>query len=111
MSAQVTAVPLIVFYFERLSIVAPLANLLVAPAIPLAMLVGFVAVGVGAIFLPAGLLVGFVAYLLLEYILFVAEKLAAVPLASFAVSNFSIAAVVIYYFALAGFLIWRHRKN
>ncbi|MFH0833849.1 MAG: ComEC/Rec2 family competence protein [Patescibacteria group bacterium] len=111
LSAQVTAVPLIVFYFARLSIVAPLANLLVAPAIPLAMLLGFIAVGVGAIFLPAGLLIGFAAYGLLEYILFVTEKLAAIPFASFAVTNFSIAMVVIYYLALAGFLIWKNHLS
>lgn len=107
LSAQITAVPLIVFYFARLSLVAPLANLLVAPAIPLAMLTGFIAVGLGAIFLPAGMLVGFVAYGLLEYILFVARELAALPLASVEVGNFGIAAVVLYYLVLIGFLIWR----
>jgi len=111
LSAQITAVPLIVFYFERLSFVAPLANLLVAPAIPLAMLIGFIAVGVGAIFLPAGLFVGFVAYGLLEYILFIAEKLAAIPLASIEVGNFGIVAVVIYYLGLITFLIWRDKKT
>ena len=62
LSAQVTAVPLIVFYFDRFSLISPLANVLVAPAIPLAMLVGFIAVVAGTIFLPAGLLVGFLAY-------------------------------------------------
>lgn len=108
LSAQVTAVPLIVFYFDRLSIVAPLANLLVAPAIPLAMLLGFIAVGVGAIFLPAGLLVGFVAYGLLEYILFVAEKLAMIPLASVEMGWFGMSFAIIYYLALIGFLIWRN---
>ncbi|MCF7846111.1 MAG: ComEC family competence protein [Candidatus Peribacteraceae bacterium] len=111
LSAQVTAVPLIVFYFGRLSLVAPFANLFVAPAIPLAMLVGFIAVGLGAIFLPAGLLVGFIAYGLLEYILFVAEKLAQIPLASVEAGNFGITAVVVYYLLLAGFLIWKNRKN
>jgi len=110
LSAQITAVPLIVFYFARLSLVAPLANLLVAPAIPLAMLTGFIAVGLGAIFLPAGMLVGFVAYGLLEYILFVARELAALPLASVEVGNFGIAAVVLYYLALIGFLAWRNKK-
>ncbi|MFH0776349.1 MAG: ComEC/Rec2 family competence protein [Patescibacteria group bacterium] len=105
MSAQVMAVPMIVFYFGRLSLIAPLANLLIAPAIPLAMLLGFIAVGLGAIFLPAGLLVGFAAYGLLEYILFTAQKLAQIPLASLAIGNFGIAAIGIYYFALVLILL------
>jgi competence protein ComEC len=111
MSAQVTAVPLIVFYFDRLSLVSPLANVLVAPAIPLAMLAGFLAVLVGWIFLPAGIILGFAAYGLLNYILWIAEKLAAVPLASVEVGFFGPVLVGVYYFVLVGWLIMRRQKH
>ena len=112
MSAQVTAVPLIVFYFARLSLVAPLANILVAPAIPLAMLLGFIAVVIVFVFLPAGLLVGFGAYSLLAYILEVAHLGAKLPLASVEAGWFSIGFAVLYYVVLVGFLVWwRNRKS
>lgn len=111
LSAQVTAVPLIVFYFDRFSLISPLANILVAPAIPLAMLVGFIAVVVGTIFLPAGLLVGFLAYGLLSYILWIAKTFAALPVASVTVGWFGISFVVVYYIALIWFLIWRNSKK
>ncbi len=111
LSAQITAVPLIVFYFDRLSLISPLANVLVAPAIPLAMLTGFVAVVVGAIYLPAGLLVGFVTYGILSYILFVAEWGAKLPGASVEVGWFGMGFAVVYYLSLIGFLIWRKIKN
>ena len=107
MSAQITAVPLIVFYFDRLSLVSPLANILVAPAIPLAMMVGFIAVAVGAVFLPAGILIGFLAYGLLSYILWIAEWGARLPGASVEVGSFGMGFVVIYYLGLVGFLCWR----
>lgn len=111
MSAQITAVPLIIFYFDRLSLVSPLANMLVAPAIPLAMLTGFIAVAVGTVFLPAGILLGIVAHGLLSYILWIAEKFAKLPLASIEISWFGPALAVVYYIIL----IWRlarwHRKN
>jgi competence protein ComEC len=106
-SAQITAVPLIVFYFDRLSLISPLANVLVAPAIPLAMLTGFIAVVVGAIYLPAGLLVGFVTYGILNYILFIAEWGAKLPGASVEVGWFGMGFAVVYYLALIGFLLWR----
>jgi len=111
LSAQITAVPLIVFYFDRLSLISPLANILVAPAIPLAMLSGFVAVVVGAIYLPAGILIGFFTYGLLSYILFIAEWGAKLSGASVEVGNFGIAAVVIYYLGLVAFLIWQNKKT
>lgn len=107
-SAQVTAVPLIVFYFARLSLISPLANVLVAPAIPLAMLLGALSIIAGWIFLPAGILIGFLAYGLLTYILKVAEWGSALPFASLEVNNFTFALVVIYYAALIGFLIYKY---
>lgn len=38
LSAQITTVPFIAFYFGRVSLISPLANIVVAPFIPLAML-------------------------------------------------------------------------
>jgi len=107
-SAQVTAVPLIVFYFARLSLISPIANVLVAPAIPLAMLLGAFSIIAGWIFLPAGILIGFLAYGLLTYILKVAEWGSQLPLASLEVNNFTFALVIIYYAVLVGFLVWKY---
>ncbi len=45
LSAQLAVLPLALYYFHQFSLVAPLANMLIAPLIPFAMLFGF-AVGV-----------------------------------------------------------------
>jgi competence protein ComEC len=50
--AQILTLPLILFIFGQLSIVAPLTNLLILPLVPLAMLVCFIA-GLAGMFIPA----------------------------------------------------------
>ncbi len=105
LAAQATAVPLIMLYFGRFSLIAPLANILVAPAIPLAMLIGFAAVLIGLAYLPAGILLGFVAYILLSYMLTVAQHLAKIPLASMEISWFVFSITIVYYLIL-GWLLW-----
>jgi competence protein ComEC len=49
MAAQVTTLPVILLNFERLSLVAPLANVMVVPMVPLVMLASAVAAPIGAI--------------------------------------------------------------
>lgn len=76
-SAIAATLPLVLWYFGRLSLVALLANLLILPVVPLAMLFGFLTI------VPAvapGF--AFLANLLLSYVLWVVSKLAHWPLAS-----------------------------
>jgi len=47
LAAQAATLPLVLFHFGRLSLVSPLANLIVAPIVAPAMLVGFVCLLVG----------------------------------------------------------------
>lgn len=58
LAAQLSTLPLILFHFGRLSIISPLANVLVAPVVPLAMLGAFAGVLAGVLltFLPLQLL-------------------------------------------------------
>lgn len=81
-AAQLSAVPLIVVLFGRVSLIAPIANVLVAPAIPFAMLFGTLSILVGFLSLPLGLLIASAGWLCLEWILIVAHVLAHIPFAS-----------------------------
>ncbi len=87
MSAQVMALPIIIYNFERLSLIAPLANLLVAFAIPPAMMFGFAAVVISLFLPPVGLLIAYIAWGILTYIIKIIEILAAVPYASVNISG------------------------
>jgi len=70
--------------FERLSLVAPFANVFVAALIPLAMVFSFVALIVSWIWWEGGLMVAYVAWFFLELIIQVAQWSAEIPWASVA---------------------------
>ena len=85
LSAQFFVLPIILFNFKQLSIISPLANLLILPFIPLTMLLGFLADICAFIFSPLATIVAWLAYLPLRYematINFLANlKYAAVPM-------------------------------
>ncbi|HKO33297.1 MAG TPA: DNA internalization-related competence protein ComEC/Rec2, partial [Candidatus Limnocylindria bacterium] len=88
MAAQVTTLPVILLNFERLSLIAPVANVLVVPLVPLVMLGSALAAvaGAGGGLLPlAGALewlTGGVAFCLLRAMVVIGQASAAVPLAS-----------------------------
>ncbi len=101
LSAQVMALPIIIYNFERLSLVAPLANLLVAFAIPPAMLFGFIAVLISFIFEGLSLVFGYITWGILSYIIQVIEWMSAVPYASVDLPGMSFWLMPAYYFLLA----------
>lgn len=82
LAAQVMALPIIVYNFERLSLIAPLANLLVIFAIPPAMLFGFVAVVLSFFLHSLGMIFAYIAWGILSYIIKMIEITAAIPYAS-----------------------------
>lgn len=84
LAAEVSVLPLILWYFGTLSLVAPIVNLLVAPAIPVIMLFGFVALVAGLVMTTLGQVVGVAAWLLATYVLELIRFASAVPFASVA---------------------------
>lgn len=106
MAAQVTALPIIVYNFERLSLIAPIANLLVAFAIPPAMLFGFMSVVTSFLFYPISLIFGFITYGILSYIIKIIELMAAVPYASIDLPGMKLWMLFGYYALLISSLYW-----
>jgi len=81
-AAIIATLPLILFQFHRLSVVAPVANVLVLPVVPLSMLTGFLS---AVPFLGGGF--GLLANYLLAYMLAVTKWLSAWPYASLEVET------------------------
>ncbi|MBI2058038.1 MAG: ComEC/Rec2 family competence protein [Candidatus Yanofskybacteria bacterium] len=109
-SAQIMVLPLILYYFHKLSIVALPANLLILPLVPLGMLAGFVT-GITGMILPVlGLVVGSVAWLVSSLIIFLARFFSNLP---FAALNIFISwyAVVLIYIFIFWFLYYLFRKQ
>ncbi len=104
-SAQVTALPIILLNFEQLSVVSPIANMFVAVLIPWAMLLSFgsaIFYMVGLKFL--GLLIGYVGWFFLEAIVYIAEKCSQIPFASVEMSFLETWGACLYFVLLFWFL-------
>ena len=106
LAAQVMALPIIVYNFERLSLIAPIANLLVAFALPPAMLFGFVAVLLSFIFFPLAQLFAYITWGILSYIIKVIEITALIPYASVDLPGMTIFMMGAYYLLLILYLYW-----
>lgn len=71
MAAIIATLPLILYQFGRLSVVAPLVNLLILWIIPWLMLFGFLAVLLSLFFYPLGQMIAYLAGMGLNYVIIV----------------------------------------
>jgi competence protein ComEC len=102
LSAQVFVLPIILNDFQKLSIISPLANVLVLPIIPLTMLLGFLMVIVAFIFHPLAIILAWLTFLPLKYETSIIEYMANLKFASVEILNFSWVWVATWYILLLG---------
>ena len=100
LSAQIMVLPLIVYYFGNLSLIAPVANVLVLPALPFIMIIGFILGIVGFVFLPLAGWIGYIVNGLVGWIMIVAEKLSGLPGASLEIGKIDVIWILIIYMIL-----------
>jgi competence protein ComEC len=103
-AAQLFAAPWAALLFKQVSIIAPLANMIVAPLVPLAMMVGFIAVMLGILWLPLGMLAGAAAWAILELMLRLAHLFSLAPMAALHIPSLAPWHIALYYAALIGTL-------
>ncbi len=103
LAAQITTTPLIAFAFHRFSLIGLLTNFIVLPVQPAVMIWGGLAMFAGMIFQPAGQLIGWFAWTVLEFTIVVVQATAALPFAAFDVAQFDMAILFVYYAALFTF--------
>ncbi len=109
MSAQIMVLPLLISLFGRVSLVSPLTNALVLIAVPYSMAVGFAAGIAGFLWAPLSIVVGWAAWVLLEYQLRIITFFAHIPFASVEVGNWVIVPLLIIY-AVIFWRIWEKDK-
>lgn len=105
LSAIAATLPMIALNFHRVSLVAPLANVLVLPAFPAMLVVSGLNAAAGALWGPLGDVCAWAAWPLLAYLAAVADRLAGLPLANLEVAGFGMGHAVLFYGAL-GLLAW-----
>ena len=79
LAAQIFTAPIIFIYFKQVSLISPLANLLVAETIPILMVFGFLTAFLGKISYLLGYIPSLICYGLLIYVVWVIETLAKLP--------------------------------
>ena len=104
LAAQILTLPLLIAYFEQLSLISLLANALVLPAQPGVMTWGGLATLVGLISPALAQPFAWVAWLLLAYTTTLVRALATVPYAAVPIQLSTTAVLFIY--ALIGLLTW-----
>lgn len=97
LATQLSVLPLLLFSMGTLSIVSVLSNMLVLPLVPPAMLLTFLTGVVGSVLPSLSVPVGLLAYIVLTYIIKVAEALSQVPFASVAIPIFPWWVLVLMY--------------
>ncbi|OIP78464.1 MAG: hypothetical protein COT61_00605 [Candidatus Portnoybacteria bacterium CG09_land_8_20_14_0_10_44_13] len=96
LGAQLAVLPLILYSFGRLSLIAPVANLLILPIIPLAMLWVFLGGAAGFVWYWFAQCFGWVSWLFLTYQIKIAALLAKIPYAAVGLKINWIWLVVLY---------------
>jgi len=105
LAAIAATLPIIALNFQRVSLVAPLANLLVLPAFPLMLVLSGLDAAAGAVWSPLGDVAAWAAWPFLAYLVAVASRLSDLPLASLEASSFGMGHAVLLYAAI-GLVAW-----
>lgn len=111
LGAQIFTLPLLVYYFDRISVFALPANVLILWVIPYTMFFGFFTSLLGVIYLPLAKLLAGIVWLFLEYQIRVIEFFAHLPLSSASVKINTPLILIFYLLLVFGLWIYRHKKR
>lgn len=111
-AAQIATLPILAWYFNQLSLVSLLANLVVVPIVEIIIIIGLLA-GMLALIMPfLGKIVFGIDSLLLGVVYELTRRLASIPFSQIWVPTLNVFYVVIYYMLLGSLLLaenWRNR--
>ncbi|MBL7053440.1 MAG: ComEC/Rec2 family competence protein, partial [Candidatus Portnoybacteria bacterium] len=111
LAAQLGTLPILIFHFGRLSLISPLANLLIVPLLPVIMILGVILSFTGLIWLSLAKIIAWPVWFLLTYLIKVVDYLSAVPLAAYEFKSTSWIFLIIYYVILGGIYVFNSAKN
>lgn len=106
LATQIAVLPFLSYKIGTLSVISPLANILVLPLIPLSMGVGFLSGLVELFFNIGSNPISWMSFGLLRYIVWTVEKLASISWSALSVPQFHWIIVVVLYIVIG---IWMYR--
>jgi len=110
LSAQIFALPLLIYNFGQVSLISPLTNILILPLIPFLTIFGFIFSFIGIFWQSFAQILAFFAWFLISYILKIVEISSQIPFASFIVKEVHWTFLIISYLIL-GIAVWLLKEN
>jgi len=110
LAAQLGTLPILIFHFGRLSLISPIANILIVPLLPVIMIGGMILSFFGLVWLPLGKIIAWPVWFLLTYLIKVVNYLSSLSLASIEFKSFSLIFLIGYYLFLI-WVVWRGNKK
>lgn len=107
LAAQLGVLPVTVFYFNKISLVSILSNLIVVPVVEFITILGSLMAILGQVHIVFSILIGYCNNTLLSFVLFVTKVTAELPFSAVTVSTPSIALIIIYYIGILYFLWYK----
>ena len=107
-SAILVTLPLILFQFGRLSVVAPVVNMLILCTIPFIMLLGFFGVVVSFVSYPLAKIISWVAWFGMGYVVLVVQFFASLP---FSYVDVHIPLIFVFFCYVGGFFFYQKIKK
>lgn len=111
LGAQILVLPILVYNFGLVSLVAPLANILILPLVPVTMLIGFLSGLTGIVWLKAGLIIADIAWILLKYILIVVEGMSKLSWAAVTIKTAQWWWIPLYYTIIISWFRYREHTS
>jgi competence protein ComEC len=104
--------PILIFYFNYISMINILLNVLAVPIAFLITLAGFVAVIVGIIFQPLSIFIFAASYYLIKVLYFISEKSLLLPFAGFNIPSLGWYSYMIYYLGASVLIedFWKYKS-
>jgi len=110
LSAQLFTLPILIYNFGRISLIAPITNILIVPLLTVIMVSGFIFGLSGIIFQPLGFVLSWPAWLLLAYLAKIVDWFSSIPFASLTLGNIHWIWLILSYLIL-GYFVWRLQEK
>lgn len=111
LAAQIMTLPLIIFYFKIISLVALLTNILVLPIISFVTIYGLVNILIATVSTTLGTILGWLSWLAISYIIVVSRLAAKLPFAWVEFSGLDLSLMILCYVVIFYFIYYEQRKS
>ncbi len=110
-SAIIMTLPLTIYQFKTISLLAPIANLFVLPMIPILMLFGFISILISYLSFALAKYFGFIEYILSKVLFEIVNSISAIKFSSIAVHNFNVLTMTLSYILIIIIFLYANQKK